>query len=427
MNMKQKELAILGGEKAIKSSLKKFNTIGLEEKNAVLEVLDTGVLSKYLGCWDEDFYGGPKVKEFENYCSKYFGVNYSLVVNSWTSGLICAIGAIDIEPGDEIIVSTWTMSASATAILHWNAIPIFADIEEKTFNISPKSVLENLSNKTKAILAIDIFGHPCNYEELMDICKKHNLILITDSAQAPGSIYGNQFTGTGSHVGGFSLNYHKHIHTGEGGILVTNDKKIYDKMSLIRNHGEAVIKEMKFNSQVNILGYNFRMGEIEASIGIEQLKKLSKIVERKQEIAEILSNGLKKIEGIRTPIIENNCTHSYYVYPLIIDKDIIKIKREKIINALQSEGIKGLMSGYANIHLLPLYQNKIAYGNSNFPWSYEKTRRNISYEKGICPVAEELNEETFIGIETCLYEYTNDNLKEIIEAFVKVFSNLNRL
>ena len=298
MNMKQKELAILGGEKAIKSSLKKFNTIGLEEKNAVLEVLDTGVLSKYLGCWDEDFYGGPKVKEFENYCSKYFGVNYSLVVNSWTSGLICAIGAIDIEPGDEIIVSTWTMSASATAILHWNAIPIFADIEEKTFNISPKSVLENLSNKTKAILAIDIFGHPCNYEELMDICKKHNLILITDSAQAPGSIYGNQFTGTGSHVGGFSLNYHKHIHTGEGGILVTNDKKIYDKMSLIRNHGEAVIKEMKFNSQVNILGYNFRMGEIEASIGIEQLKKLSKIVERKQEIAEILSNGLKKIEGI---------------------------------------------------------------------------------------------------------------------------------
>ena len=119
--------------------------------------------------------------------------------------------------------------------------------------------------KTKAILAIDIFGHPCNYEELMDICKKHNLILITDSAQAPGSKYKNQFTSTGSYVGGFSLNYHKHIHTGEGGILVTNDKNIYDKMSLIRNHGEAVIGEMKFKDQVNILGYNFRMGEIEAA------------------------------------------------------------------------------------------------------------------------------------------------------------------
>ena len=427
MNMKQKELAILGGDKAIKSNLKKFNTIGLEEKNAVLEVLETGVLSKYLGCWDEDFYGGPKVKEFENYCSKYFDVKYSLAVNSWTSGLICAVGAIDIEPGDEIIVSTWTMSASATSILHWNAIPIFADIDEKTFNISPQSVLKNLSKKTKAILAIDIFGHPCNYEELMDICKKHNLILITDSAQAPGSKYKNQFTSTGSHVGGFSLNYHKHIHTGEGGILVTNDKNIYDKMSLIRNHGEAVIGEMKFKDQVNILGYNFRMGEIEAAIGIEQLKKLSGIVSRKQEIARMLTEGLKKIDGLKTPFIEDNCTHSYYVYPLILDKNKIKTKREKIVKALEKEGLKGLMQGYANIHLLPMYQNKIAYGKDNFPWNFKNTRKNISYDKGICPVAEELNEHTFIGLEICLFDYTDTNVFEIIEAFRKVFTNLDKI
>ena len=260
--MNKKKLALLGGEKSVKSKLNKFNTIGVEEERAVLDVLKTGILSKYLGCWDEDFYGGPKVKEFEKTCSKYFDVKYSLAVNSWTSGLICAVGAIDIEPGDEIIVSTWTMCASATSIIHWNAIPIFADIEEKTFNISLESVVKNITKKTKAILAIDIFGHPCDYEGLLKICKKHNLILITDSAQAPGSFYKNQITGTGSHVGGFSLNYHKHIHTGEGGILVTNNKIIYDKMTFIRNHGEAVIGDMKFEDQVNILGYNFRMGEI---------------------------------------------------------------------------------------------------------------------------------------------------------------------
>ena len=133
--------------------------------------------------------------------------------------------------------------------VHWNAIPVFADIEDKTFNICLESVVKNITKKTKAILAIDIFGHPCDYHGLMKICNEYNLILISDSAQAPGSKYKNQITGTGSHVGGFSLNYHKHIHTGEGGILVTNDKKIYDKMSLIRNHGEAVIREMKFNAK----------------------------------------------------------------------------------------------------------------------------------------------------------------------------------
>ncbi len=425
--MKENVLALLGGEKAVKSKLNRFNTIGFEEEEAVLDVLRTGVLSKYLGCWDEDFYGGPKVKEFEKVCSKYFGVKYALAVNSWTSGLICAVGAIDIEPGDEIIVSTWTMCASATAIIHWNAIPIFADIDGKTFNISLDSVIENITSKTKAILAIDIFGHPCDYDGLMKICDKHNLKLITDSAQAPGSIYKSQITGTGSHVGGFSLNYHKHIHTGEGGILVTNEKKIYDKMSLIRNHGEAVIGEMKFSDQINILGYNFRMGEIEASIGIEQLKKLSGIVERKQQIANMLSEGLKNINGLKTPFIEDNCTHSYYVYPLIIDKNKVKNKREKIIKALEKEGVKGLMQGYANIHLLPMYQNKIAYGKNGFPWNYEKTRKNISYKKGICPVAEELDDETFIGIEICLFDYTDTNINEIIKAFKKVFTSLDKI
>ena len=425
--MNKNELAFFGGEKAVRSKLNRFNTIGLEEETAVLNVLKTGVLSKYLGCWDKDFYGGSKVKEFEKACSKYFDVKYALAVNSWTSGLICAVGAIDIEPGDEIIVSTWTMCASATAIVHWNAIPIFADIDDKTFNISLDSVIENITSKTKAILAIDIFGHPCDYDGLMKICDEHNLKLITDSAQAPGSIYKSQITGTGSHVGGFSLNYHKHIHTGEGGILVTNDKKIYDKMSLIRNHGEAVIEDMKFNDQTNILGYNFRMGEIEASIGIEQLKKLSAIVERKQQIANMLSDGLKIINGVRTPFIEDNCTHSYYVYPLIIDKNKVKTKREKIIKALEKEGVKGLMPGYANIHLLPMYQNKIAYGKEGFPWNYEKTRKDISYKKGICPVAEELNDETFIGIEICLFDYTDTNIYEIIEAFKKVFINLDKI
>ena len=425
--MTESKLAIHGGAPAVKTKLKRFNTIGKNEESAVSKVIKSGVLSKYLGCWDEDFYGGPKVKLFEKACSEYFNVKYSIAVNSWTSGLICAVGAIGIEPGDEIIVSTWTMCASATAILHWNAIPIFADIEDKTFNICPKSVENNITKKTKAILAIDIFGHPCDYNALNKLCDRYGLILITDSAQAPGAFYKSKMTSTGSHIGGFSLNYHKHIHTGEGGIIVTNDELFYKKMTLIRNHGEAVVEDMKFDDITNIIGYNFRMGELEAAIGIEQLKRLGKIIKTKQSEAKKITAGLKNIRGLIIPEIEKDCSHSFYTYPLLLDKKMIKISRDKIINALKKEGVKGLFGGYANIHLLPVFQNKIAYGKHGFPWTYIRTRKDINYEKGICPVAEELNDKTFFGIEMCLYEYSDKNIEELINAFLKVFENLDKV
>ena len=141
--MKENKLALFGGEKTINKRYASYNTIGLEEINAAKSVLETGILSKFLGCWDPDFYGGSKVQEFERAWEKHFKVKHAVSVNSWTSGLIAAVGAIDTEPGDEIIVSPWTMCASATAILHWNAIPVFADIEKDTFNLDPESVIKN--------------------------------------------------------------------------------------------------------------------------------------------------------------------------------------------------------------------------------------------------------------------------------------------
>tara|TARA_B100001564_G_scaffold359264_1_gene380379 strand:- start:12454 stop:13731 length:1278 start_codon:yes stop_codon:yes gene_type:complete len=425
--MKDSKPAFLGGPKSVKTVLNKFNTIGLEEERAVKEVIKTGVLSQYLGCWDKDFFGGPKVKLFEKSCCKYFGVKYSIAVNSWTSGLICAVGATGIEPGEEIIVSTWTMCASATSIIHWNAIPVFADIEPETFNICPKSVEKNITDKTRAILAIDIFGHPCDYDSLNKICDKYGLFLITDSAQAPGAFYKSNFTSTKSHIGGFSLNYHKHIHTGEGGVLVTDNETLYKKMILIRNHGEAVVGDMKFQDLTNIIGYNFRMGEIEAAIGIEQLKKLSGIIEKKQIEAQMLTEGLQDINGLITPTVESNCSHSYYVYPLKIDKETVNVSRIKIIDALKKEGVLGLMNGYANIHRLPMFQKKIAYGSNGFPWSHLNSRKDINYKKGICPVAEELHDKTFLGIEICLHEYDEKNIQELIFAFKKVFNNLTKI
>ncbi len=422
-----KKLALFGGDKVIKNKFKLYNPIGSEEVEAAKQVVESGVLSKFIGSWDPDFYGGPKVQEFERECEHYFGVKHAVTVNSWTSGLVAAVGAIGIEPGDEVIVSPWTMCATATAILHWNAIPVFADIESDTFNLDPKSVEANITPYTKAIIAVDIFGHSCDVDALMEIAERYNLKLITDTAQAPGTFNKGRVTGTLSHVGGFSLNYHKHIHTGEGGILVTNDDKIFERLQLIRNHAEAVVEGMGIGDLNNMIGHNFRLGEIECAIGLSQLKKLKGFVEGRQLAAERLTDGLKDLKGLRTPVIKDGVTHAYYVFPMILNCEILGVSRERIVEALKAEGVTGLAAGYVNVHLLPMYQKKIAYGSSGFPWTSDICKRDVSYAKGICPVAEELHEKSYLGYEMCLNELENNDVDLIITAFRKVWENLTLL
>ncbi len=421
------DLALLGGEKAIQTPFKRYRPIGQEEVKAAAEVVESGVLSQYLGCWSEDFYGGPKVQEFERTCEKYFGVKHAVTVNSWTSGLITAVGAIGIEPGDEVIVSPWTMCASATAILHWNAIPVFADIELDTFCLDPSSVEDNITPHTKAIMAIDIGGQSADMDALNAIAKKHNLKIISDAAQAPGALYKGQFAGTLADVGGYSLNYHKHIHTGEGGILVTNDDEIAERLRLIRNHAEAVVGDKGVEDISNMVGHNFRLGEIECAMGIEQLKKLEGFVASRQRAAERLSKGLESLKGLRLPVPRADCTHVYYVYQMIVDPKILGVSRDRIFEALKAEGIEGLSTTFANIHLLPIYQNKIAYGSKGFPWSSDICKREVDYGKGICPNAEELHDVSYLGFLMCLHEMDDLEVDQMLGAFHKVWERLDLL
>lgn len=423
---KKGHLAILGGKKTIlKKDFKKNNFIGVEEQEAAKKVIKSGVLSDFLGAWSNKFYGGYEVKRFESACKKFFKKKYVITTNSWTSGLVCAVGALDIEPGDEIIVSPWTMCASATAILHWNAIPVFADIKPDTFCIDPESIKKNISKKTKAILAVDIFGQSCDIKAINKIAKKYKLKVITDSAQAIGSKRGKKLTGTESDIGGFSLNYHKHIHTGEGGILVTDNKNLATRMQLIRNHAEAVVGPMGIKNINNMIGHNFRLGEIESAIGSAQIKKLTNIVKRRQIVAKRLTEGLNNLKGLEVPVISKNNTHVYYMYPLLIKKNIIRKSRKKIFNALISEGIPGLVDSYTNLHLLPMYQKKIAYGKRHFPWSIG--RKEITYKKGICPNAENIEDNEFIALMLQEFDFSNSDINKIISAFKKVWSEIKYL
>jgi perosamine synthetase len=426
-NKKKGTLAILGGKPSIEYKFKTFNSIGKDEFRAVKKVMKSGILSKFIGKWDKDFYGGVKILEFENDCKEYFKVKHAISVNSWTSGLICAVGAIDVNPGDEIILPPWTMSASAMAILHWNAVPVFCDISRSDYCLDPDLIEALITDRTKAIMAVDIFGLSANMDKVIEIARKHNLKVISDSAQAPGAMLNGVHAGTMADIGGISFNYHKHIHTGEGGMLFTNDDHLANKMRLIRNHGESVVEDMNFTDIVNIVGFNFRLGEIEAAIGIEQLKKLNKIVIKKQEIAKSLIAIFNKYPGIVTPAINEQRTNVFYTFPIQFDEFQIGIKRSTFVAALRAEGISFVAEGYQNIHLLPIFTKKIAFGNLGFPWILTPEEKQTNYNKGICPVAEKLHERNFIGLGITSVDLGQKDLKRIEIAVDKVWANLQLL
>ena len=367
------------------------------------------------------------MQEFERQCESYFEVKHAVTFNSWTSGLVAAVGAIGTEPGDEVIVSPWTMAASATVILHWNAIPVFADIEPETYCLDPASVERNVSEYTRAIMSVDIGGHSADMDALRKIADKYKLKIVSDTAQAPGAMYKGKYAGTLSDIGGYSLNYHKHIHTGEGGIAVTNDDDFADRLRLIRNHAEAVVGEKGVTNLNNMIGYNFRLGEIESAIGIEQIKKLKAQVKSRQRIANKLDKGLSGLKGLKTPTVMPNCTHAYYVYAMRLNVTELGISRQRIHEALTAEGVPALGARYQNLHLLPMYQKKLAYGNNGFPWTSALGKRDVSYAKGICPVAERLHEAEFLGFGICSHEYKDEEVDMIIAAFHKVWRNLDTL
>ena len=404
--------------------LKRYNSIGKEELNSAVKVLKSGILSDFIGAKGRNFNGGKYVQKFEKQIQSYFNVKYAISVNSWTSGLICAIGAINPSPGDEIICTPWTMCACATAILHWNCIPVFADINKTTFNYDLNDLEKKINKKTIAIIAVDIFGQSENIEEIQKLTKKRKIKIISDTAQAIGSTFNGKYSGTLTDIGGFSFNYHKHINTGEGGMIVTNSKILAKRCKLIRNHGEAAIDHNNNNKEFlsNILGYNFRLGEIEAAIGIEQIKKLKTIISYRKNLAQKLIKGISDLKGLQIPVIKKNCSHVYYVVPFVLDLKKFKYSRKQIVNFLRKEKIIGLNSGYANLHLLPMFRNKIAYGMKGFPWSM--FNKSIKYEKGLCKNAEELHDKNFFYLAICAYDYKISDMKKYIHIFRKVWKKI---
>lgn len=421
------KLAINGGTPIRTHPFPIYNAIGAEEKRAVMEVLDSGVLSKFLGTWSPDFYGGPRVQKFEREWEEYFGVSHAVSVNSATSGLNAAVGAAGVGPGDEVIVSPYTMTASAACVLVYNAIPVFADIDPETFCITAETIRPRITSRTRAIVAVDLFGHPSEMDGIMALAKEFNLIVIEDAAQAPGAKYHGRYAGTEAHMGVFSLNYHKAIHTGEGGMVVTNDDNFADRLQLIRNHAEVVIGDKGNDNLVNMLGFNYRMTEIEAAIGSEQLKKLESLISARIDAADYLQEGMGNLPGMTQPVVRSHIKHGYYLYSIRYDDAVSSVPRKNFAEALKAEGIP-IVEGYVQpIYLQPLYQKRVVYGDRGCPFTCGHYDGSVSYEKGICPVVERMHDRELIFGNFCYLGMERPDLDDIINGFQKVVENLDEL
>jgi len=422
------QLALLGGKKVREREFAPQQDFGDEEKRLVMEVLDSKVLSGFLGSPGEKFLGGKKVRMLEELFKDYYHVKYALTVNSATAGLHAAVAAINVNPGDEIIVTPYSMSASATAIVMHNAIPVFVDIDKETFNINPEEIRKAITTETKAIIVVHLFGYPAEMDEIMQIARDHDLKVIEDSAQAPGCKYKGNHIGTIGDVGVFSFNQNKTITTGEGGIIVTNDDELAKRISLIRNHGEVVVDHYPTATIAGIIGYNYRMTELEAAVGIAQFKKLDKLTKYRIQLAEYLTEKLQQFKSvITTPKIRGYSKHVYFVYPMKFNSVIAGIHRNKFAEAVRAEGVP-LFGGYVRpIYLEPMYQQLLAYGNSGFPFKGPHMKKAISYQKGIAPVCEKMHFDELLTTPICHYPLEEEDINDFVAAMGKVLNNIEEL
>lgn len=415
------KLALFGGKRVREKPFPPHPIIGEEEKKAVMQVLESGKISTFIAQPGEHFLGGEKIKQFERDFASYHGVKYAVAFSSATAALHAAVAAVGVKAGEEVIVPPYTFTSTATSALMHNAIPVFVDIKADIFCIDPAGIEQAITPRTRAIIPVHLFGHPADMNEIMIIAKKHGLIVIEDCAQAPGAIYKGKHVGTIGDCGIFSFTETKNITTGEGGMLITNDDGIAEIARMIRNHGEVILESQSQRTyRSGILGWNYRMTEMEAALGIEQLKKLDELDNRRVELANYLAENLGEIEGLTPPVVYPWARHVYFIFALKYNQDEIGIPRDLFAKALVAEGIP-VGTGY----IRPLYLNPIYHENKPFIYNYFGT--GISYNKGICPITEKLYEEELITMIVCRPPATLEDMDDIVEAVKKILENRKEL
>lgn len=354
---------------------KEFLVFGspLIEQPEIDEVVDS-LKSGWLGT-------GPKVKKFEEDFGNYKGAKYAMALNSCTAALHLAMRVIGIRPGDEVIVPTMTFAATANAVIHAGAKPVLVDCERGTMNLDPKDLEKKITQKTKAVIPVHFAGRPCNMEAIMAIAKKHDLKVIEDCAHAIETEYRGQKAGTFGDIGCFSFYVTKNIVTGEGGMAITNNEDYANQIKVLALHGMTKDAWRRFSDegykhyQVVDSGHKYNMMDLQAAIGIHQLRRIDDYWRRRQEIWHIYNEALRDLPVFLPAAPESDTRHAYHLYTLLLDLDKLKISRDQFLDEMTKRNL-GVGVHYIALHLHPFYRKEFGYQEGDFPnaeWVSERT------------------------------------------------------
>lgn len=368
-----------------------------EDIKAVIEVLKSDYLTT-----------GPKIEEFENILADYVGARYAVAISNGTAALHSACFAAGIEEGDEVITSPITFAASANAVLYCGGEPVFADINSKTYNIDLDDIKRKITDRTKAIIPVHYTGQPCDMDNILKIANEYDLTVIEDGAHALGGEYKGKKIGSIGDMTTFSFHPVKHITTGEGGAITTNDKELYEKLIMFRTHGitresdKLINDEAPWYYEQHHLGFNYRMTDIQATLGISQMKKLDVFLEKRRNLVQIYNEELKKIDGIVKPYQLESTNSAWHLYVIRLELHKIKTERRTIFEELRKRNIG------VNVHYIPVY--------------YHPYYQKLGYKKGLCPNAEKFYDSV---ITIPLYpmmskadiKYIVNSIEEIVDIY----------
>lgn len=382
-----KKLAIHGGTPVRKEPYPPWPNYGEEEVQAAVEVLRSGKYARQ---------SGSKVGEFEKAYAKTFGVKHALAVSSGTAAIHVALAALGVGPGDDVINTSHCFIGTATPVVHAGAVPVFADIDPRTFNIDPQKIEKKITQFTKAIVPVHLNGCPADMDPILEIARKHKLFVVEDAAQAHGAKYKGRLVGTIGDFGCFSFWEDKLMTTaGEGGMVLTNDDDLAKKARMVHHHGELKEDGSYYKGERlyyhTMLGYNFRMTEVQGAIGLAQLNKLDGYIKKRRDNAHYLTSLLSKAEGIIPPYEPEYAYHVFYKYIIRINKQFIGATAKEFVDALTAEGIPCSRRYPTPLHQQPVFVNHNGFSGSNAPFEKPWYKGKTQYGNGL-PNAEQLPE-----------------------------------
>jgi dTDP-4-amino-4,6-dideoxygalactose transaminase len=400
--------AVAGGTPAKSTPFGKEARYGEEELAELKEALAQGSL----------FYAhGKKVKQMEAEFARMMGFKHAVATTSGTAAIHAALMAIGISPGEEVILPPLTDMGTACPILFQGAVPVFADVEPHTYNLSPRSIEEKITGKTRAIIAVHLAGNACDMDALMQIANRHHIPVVEDCAQSHGCTYRGKAVGHSGVAGCYSFNEFKHIACGDGGVIMTNDEAFARRARLATDKGYN--REPGVNSRnPEFLGNNYRMSELQGAVALAQVRKLVGIIQRRRNWCGELAQRLAGLKGLHLPEVTQNCEHSWWFYLMRVDPKQLGANADEFAAALRAEGLPcGAHYHGRPIYMYPVFANHHAFDRAGHAFDAQR------YEAGLCPVAEQV-------LETCVMlpineAYTRQDLDETVTAITRTARYFN--